>query len=299
MSFTPIDLAKLPAPDVIAQDTAEAILAQMKEDLLVRAPELEAVIDLESDPVIKLLEVCAYREMVVRAYANDQARACMLAFSTGTNLDHLGALLGVARFVLDPGDPDARPPVAPVLEPDDAFRARIQLAPEAFSVAGPEGAYVVLALSADPDVRDVSVASPAPGEVVVTVLSRVADGTPTAQVLDAVEAVVTDPQRRPLGDDVSVAATQILTYDVIADLTLYPGPDDGVVLAAAQAAVEAYVEARHRLDNDVARSGLLAALHQAGVQNVAMTSPAADIAVASTQAAYCTAITITVGGRDV
>ncbi|MEM1077457.1 MAG: baseplate J/gp47 family protein [Pseudomonadota bacterium] len=299
MSYTPINLARLPAPDVIQQRSAEEILAEMKAMVLIEMPELASVLDLESEPVVKLMEVCAYREMITRAQANDQARACLLAFATGPDLDHLGALLGVERLVLDPGDGDARPPIAPTLERDDDYRARIQLAPEAFSVAGPEGAYVALALGADGGVKDVSVASPAPGEVVVTVLSREGDGTATPALLTAVEEVVTDPARRPLGDAVTVSGAQITPYTVQAELTLYPGPDDGIVLAAAQAALAAYVDARHRLDNDVTLSGLLAALHQEGVQNVVLTAPAADIVIAAGEAAYCTQTTITVGGRDV
>ena len=44
------------------------------------------------------------------------------------------------------------------------------------SVAGPTGAYEFHALSADGDVKDAAATSPAPGEVVVTVLSRTGDG---------------------------------------------------------------------------------------------------------------------------
>ena len=63
------------------------------------------------------------------------------------------------------------------MESDPDFRRRIQLAPEGFSVAGPEGAYIFHALSADPGVLDACATSPSPGEVVVTVLARAGDGT--------------------------------------------------------------------------------------------------------------------------
>ncbi|MCE4363299.1 baseplate J/gp47 family protein [Xanthomonas hortorum] len=128
-------------------------------------PEFSALT--ESDPVYKILQLFAARELLIRQRANDKAQQTMLAFATGTNLDHLGALFGVARLVLDPGQPESG--VAPTYESDVDFRRRIQLAPEGFSVAGPEGAYIYHALSAAADVMDASATSPAPGQVLVTV----------------------------------------------------------------------------------------------------------------------------------
>ncbi len=101
-------------------------------------PEFSALT--ESDPVYKLLQLFAARELLLRQRANDKAQQTMLAFATGTNLDHLGALFGVTRLVLDPGQPETG--IAPTHESDVDFRRRIQLAPEGFSVAGPEGAYI-------------------------------------------------------------------------------------------------------------------------------------------------------------
>src|SRR5690606_34861047 len=122
------------------------------------------------DPLYVALQVFVYREMLLRQDFNERLRGMMLAFAAGPQLDHLGALMGVVRFTLDPGDPGQGIP--PTLESDSDFRHRIQLAPEGFSVAGPEGAYIFHALNADPDVLDASATSPTPGEVVVTVLSR-------------------------------------------------------------------------------------------------------------------------------
>ena len=45
-------------------------------------------------------------------------------------------------------------------------------------------------------------------------------------------------------------------------------------------------------------SGLYAALHREGVQNVNLTAPGADIVIDSHQAAYCTGTTVTIGGTD-
>jgi len=95
----------------------------------------------------------------------------MLAYALGSDLDHLGALLGVKRRLLDPGDPSKQQPA--LYESDENFRRRITLAPESFSVAGPECAYIYHALGAHADVLDTSVSSPAPGQIQVYILSRI------------------------------------------------------------------------------------------------------------------------------
>jgi phage-related baseplate assembly protein len=98
--------------------------------------------------------------------------------------------------------------------------------------------------------------------------------------------------RRPLCDSVNVYAAEVLTYTIEADLALESGPSAAVVLAAAQAAAETYVAEHFRLGQEIALSGIYAALHQPGVRAVTLTSPAASIVPTQRQAARCTAITL-------
>ena len=296
--YSAIDLSLLPVPDVVETLDYEVILAAMKADLAARAPEVAAVLALESEPLVKLLEVCAYREVLIRARVNDAAQAVTLARATGTDLDNLAALFGVARLVINPGDPLAVPPVAPTLESDADLRRRAQLALEGFSTAGPEGAYVFHALSADADVLDVSATSPSAGDVLVTVLSRTGSGTAPAPLLATVQAALNADDVRPLCDNVVVQSAAIVSYAITATLYFYPGPDSAVVMAAAQAAATAYAAAQHRIGRDVTISGLHAALHQPGVQRVVLTSPSAALTIGSAQASWCTAITLINGGVD-
>jgi phage-related baseplate assembly protein len=296
--YSAIDLSLLPVPDVVETLDFEAILAAMKADLAARAPELAAVLALESEPVVKLLEVAAYREVLLRARVNDAARAVTLARAVGTDLDNLAALFGVVRLVISPGNPSAIPPVPPTLESDADLRRRAQLALEGFSTAGPEGAYVFHALSAAADVLDVSAVSPSPGDVLVTVLSRTGSGAAPAPLLATVAAALNADDVRPLCDNVVVQSASIVSYAITATLYFYPGPDSAVVMAAAQAAATAYAAAQHRLGRDVTRSGLFAALHQPGVQRVDLAAPAASLTIGSAQASWCTGITLTNGGVD-
>jgi phage-related baseplate assembly protein len=296
--YSAIDLSLLPVPDVVETLDYEVILAAMKADLAARAPDLAAVLALESEPLVKLLEVAAYREVLIRARVNDAAQAVTLARATGTDLDNLAALFGVARLVISPGNPSAVPPVAPTLESDADLRRRAQLALEGFSTAGPEGAYVFHALSADADVLDVSATSPSAGDVLVTVLSRTGSGTAPAPLLATVQAALNADDVRPLCDNVIVQSASIVSYAITATLFFYPGPDSAVVMAAAQAAATAYAAAQHRIGRDVTISGLHAALHQPGVQRVVLTSPSAALTIGSAQASWCTAITLINGGVD-
>lgn len=297
-TFSPIDLSLLPAPDVLELIDFEQLLAERKAYLVSLYPvdqqaELAARLQLESDPLTKLLQEQAYREMVLRQRINDATRASMLAYAKRNDLDNLGALLNVERLVLVEADPAANPPVAAIYEEDERYRSRIQLSLEGFSTAGPVGAYTFHALSSSAQVKDVSITSHTAGIVTVTVLSTQGDGVPIPDLLTTVNAALNDEDVRPLCDTVEVVPATVVPYQVTAELIFYSGPDMALVKAAAEAAVQQYVTGNHRLGYDITRSGLFAALHQPGVQNVLLTSPVADVVISNSEAAFCTAINIT------
>lgn len=295
-SFTAVDLSRLPAPSVVENLDYEAILSEMIADLKQKDDEFNAIV--ESDPAYKILEVCAYREMMIRQRVNNGAKAVMLAYSSDTDLDNLAANYNVKRSVIDPGDPDSEPPVPPIYESDADLRRRVQLAFEGLSTAGPEGSYIFHALGSHPDVLDASVSSPEPGQVVVTVLSRIGDGSASAELVDEVASTLSSDDVRPLSDTVTTKGAEIIDYSVSADLALYEGPDSSVVLQAARESLSAYVDKNHRLGRGVTLSGIYSALHREGVQNVILYSPASDVLADGHQAAYCSAINVTTGGID-
>lgn len=294
--YTQINLATLPAPDVVEELSYEAIVLAMRNDLVDRFPAIAGVIDLESEPARKLIEVFAYRELGMRARINAAARGVMLAYAVGADLDNLGAIFGVGRFLLTPANPSAVPPTEAVFESDEELRRRIQLSLEGFSTAGPSGAYIFHALSADADVKDASAISPNPGDVLVSVLSRVGDGTASAGLIAAVLAALNDEDVRPLCDFVAVQSAEIVTYQITATLRFFEGPDRSTVLAASLAAAQAYAAAQHKLGMDITISGIHAALHQPGVARVDLVLPAGNISVGATQAGFCTGVTLTDGG---
>lgn len=288
-----IDLSDLPPPELVAQPDFEARLADKLARLLTLYPAFSALV--ESDPGFKLLESDCYDELVLAQACNDAARGMLLAFAAGANLDQLGALYDLPRLELVPANPGTGEPA--VMEGDAAYRQRIQLAPHAFSVAGPELAYVFHARSAHADVADATAVSPTPGEVVVTVLSASGTGVPGAPVLAAVEAALGD-EVRPLTDHVTVQAAALVNYAIEAELWVFAGPDQALILQTALDSLDAFLLRARRLGRDVPRSALIAALHVANVQRVVLTSPVADVIASPAQYARASAIDVTVAGTE-
>jgi phage-related baseplate assembly protein len=217
----------------------------------------------------------------------------LLATASGADLDNLAALFHVGRQVLIPADDSTSPPTPAVYEDDERLRARVQLALEGLSTAGPEGAYVFHALSADGRVLDVAVGSPSPGEVVVTILSNQDDGVPTSDLIAAVEAALNDQDVRPLTDHVTVQAASRTDYQVAASLEVYHGPDLETVRQSALERVSAFCADQQRLGEPVTLDGLYCALRADGVRKVTLQTPLAAIEPTTSGYAYCTAISVT------
>lgn len=296
-----IDLSLLPPPLVVEELDYETLLAERKATLISLYPEeqraaVARTLSLESEPLVKLLQENAYREVILRQRVNDAARAVMVAYAVGSDLDQLGANNNVERLVITPADPTAIPPIEAVMESDSDFRVRIPQAFEGLSVAGPTGAYEYHAKSADGRVADASAISPTPA--CVTVLSREGNGQASAELLSVVEAALNDENTRPVADRVTVQSARIEDYEIDAVLYLHPGPEAEPVRVAAEKKLTAFVTAQRRLGRDIRLSALYAALHVEGVQRAVINAPLADVVLDKTQAAWCTGSTITVGGTD-
>ncbi len=290
-TFTAVDLSRLSSPDVVELLDFDTIFADAVARMKVHMPEFETR---ESDPATKQLLVLSYFAQLLRQRINDAARAVMPAHAVGADLDNIAAVFGITRFTLTPADPSTG--ASAVMESDADFRRRMVLAPEGYSVAGPEGSYIFHALSADADILDASASSPSPGEVLVSILSREGSGAASAALVAKVDAYLSDVTRRPLTDLVTVQSAAIINYDVVATLHTYRGPDADIVLDAARTRLAAYVADSHRLGRDVTRSGIFAALHVDGVQNVDLVRPAADLIVSRQAAPYCTGVAVTFAG---
>ena len=246
---------------------------------------------LETDPLVIDQQVNAYFDGLLRARVNDGIRAVLLTSAQGGQLDQIAATYyGISRLAG---------------EADDDFRARIALAPEAWSTAGPSGAYVFHGLEADPDVRDVAVFSEEDGavyadgtpvlapEVLMVVLAHSGDGTPSPDLLAKVLADASRSETRPIGDRVVVEAARIVTYEIEAVLKIRNGVDAALLLQQAEENVRSYLDRRSYIGRLHQRGGIFAALSVTDTEEVVIASPAGDIDPGSKGAAFCTNITIT------
>lgn len=260
------DLASLPTPAVIEPLSFEMIFSELQTEFQSRYPDYSAL--LASDPAVKLLEVAAYREVLLRNRINAAAKASLLAFATGSDLDHLAAFYGVTRLME---------------EADEALRLRTRQRIIGFANAGGAAHYRYWALSASPDVADVEVDSPEPGRVRISVLAKGEEETVPDAVLEAVRAVVLRDDIRVLTDTVEVVAAELIPVTVTARIWLYPDTP----LAAFEAIAPRFKDAlaaQSGLGWDLTPSWVIGELQRPGVHKVELHSPTTDIRANANQA---------------
>lgn len=251
------DLTQLPPPEVVENLDFETILQVHRADLLARYPEAAAVIDLESEPLNKLLQAHAYRELLYRQRVNEAARAHLLAFATGADLDHKAAFYGLTRLAG---------------ESDERLRARVQLRIKSLAGNGTREAYELTAMTASQNVRDARATQPFPGRVHLLLWCH--DAALAEATLATVLAAINADDGRPLGVPVTVALARARAINITAAIEREAGaPADlaqrlVVMLADALAAYA-------RLGRDVPRSWITARLHTAQVAAVRFHDPAA------------------------
>ena len=274
------DLASLPTPAVIETLSFETIFIELQSEFQSRYPDYSAL--LASDPAVKLLEVAAYREVLLRNRINTAAKASLLAFAAGSDLDHLAAFYGVTRL-MD--------------ETDEALRLRTRQRIIGFANAGGAAHYRYWALSASPEVADVEVDSPEPGRVRISVLAKgEADTVPDA-VLDAVRAVVLRDDIRVLTDTVEVVPAELIPVTVAARVWLYPDTPMAVFDAIETRFKEA-LAAQSSLGWDLTPSWVIGELQRPGVHKVELLAPSTDIRANANQAVRLIHLNLEFAGRD-
>lgn len=293
-----VDLSKLEPHDLVEALDFDTLLATRKEALIAQYPadEQDAIrrtLQLESEALTRLLRENVYRELIWRQRVNEAAKATMLAFAAGADLDHRAADYGVARLLITPADLDAVPPVPAVWEDDERLRYRCQLSLEGLTVAGSRGAYLFHTLSASANVQDAKVTSPEPGLVRVYIMDRRSIGAPDQALLDIVTSYLSAEDRIPLCDTVETTAGQSKAFAITADIEFKDGAvAAGGGLEAARQRLDAMLATQRKLGESVPRSLIDATLHAADVKRVTLLLPAADIDCADGEFPDCTAITL-------
>lgn len=324
------NLSSLPDPQIVEALSFQTIFNELRVDFSARFPEFSALV--ESDPAIKLLEVAAYRETILRARVNDAFKATLLAFAAGADLDNLAAFYGLTRLSGET-DPELR----------DRTINRIQ----GSSTAGGAAWYRYQALTADAGVRDARVTSPAAGEVSVALLSKEIEnlealgtdtnaltapmaalaafygvtltesskdftvspqiravidaagpnGTATSQMLAVVDAVMQNDEVRVITDTVTTSSANVVSVDVEAEVYLYPDSSANV-LQGLEAAIRTGVANEGGLGWDLTLSWLIKNIHVDGVQRVELITPTTNQVADDGTAISIGTVTITNKGYD-
>ena len=278
-----IDLSLLPAPDIVESLDFETLYGRRRDRLISLHPadERDAItqtLALESEPVVKLLQESAYEELLLRQRINDAARANLVQYATGSDLDQLASFYELVRL---PGEGDER------------LRLRLQLAIAALAGNGTAEHYRGRVLGASLAVVDATVLQPHPGAVNVAVW--IADGANESDVLALALTALTAPARKILGVDVTVTAALRRVVDVSARIrrTASAPVDLAVRLAAEFATVFADAAA---FGGTIPRSWLIAKLHIEGVAAVELLAPSADITLGADEYPIAGQILITDAG---
>lgn len=268
-----IDLSRLPAPDVLEPVAYNTLLADARarfQSAWSKArtanpslPDYDLTL-LESDPASVILQAIAYVRMLDRIRVNDAARAVLLPFAAGADLDALASRLGITRLAG---------------ESDDRFRLRYLAAFDRPS-AGSEGKYLFEAYTAWPALHHAAVIGRAihgrRGEVDIAICGP--NGRPpTDAELALVRNAVTAPNVKPEATAVRVGAARRTLYAFEAKLTIARGPDPEIVKREAEARIIAAAAERMLIGSEVPVEVLTGAAYGTSILRVDATLPTRDV----------------------
>lgn len=301
--MTTLDLTALPPPQVLDEPDFQVIF----DALIARHKEADPnyTYYTAGDPVTQLFQVIAYRELVWRNRTNEVALSRLLAYATGTDLDHLGSFCpsgGVTRMIVQEANNNLIPVVPEIKEGDEAYRRRIQLRLSTPSTAGPVEHYLYHALSASPLVKDALAYSPdfdhgfnMGGRVNITVLSREGNGIPSTGLLQVVEQAVNSEEVAVLTDLITVEPARLKPIDIAVSVVLYQ--DTPVALFNnLEALFRSEFAKMQRLGNPITPSWIMQVVHREGVQNVTLLQPTSVVAVEPYEYPFLQSLNISFGG---
>jgi phage-related baseplate assembly protein len=256
-----MNLNELQTPEIIEQLSFEEILQHMKEALV--AIDAEYTAYLGSDPLMKLMEVAAYREVLLRQRINQAAKANLLAFATGSDLDNLAAFYGIERKEN---------------ETDEELRNRVHAKIVGWSSSGSREAYKFHALNSDSRVKEANADSPEPGLVRISILSKENGGVVSEELLESVKNYMFREDIRMLTDTVEVVPCGLIDVNVKAKIILMSSTPPEI-LSTIQSSFIAAFNKIAGLGVSISRAWIISHLFASGVKDVELLSPASDILV--------------------
>ena len=160
------------------------------------------------------------------------------------------------------------------LEDDDAYRERIRLRPNSFSVAGPDGAYIYHTISAHQDIKDVYVYTPTSTPGVVKIIPLMKNGKiPEDEILEIIKKKLSDDVR-PFTDKVEVEKPKKQSYNIELKYWINKTNSPNLIKTQIENAVKTYIDwQKEKLGRDVNPNKLTQLLIEAGAKRVEITEP--------------------------
>lgn len=183
-------------------------------------------------------------------------------------VDNLPFLVNIQNTETTTGGEDA--------EDDEALRERTRQAPESFSTAGPDGSYAFWTKTASPAIVDVAVYSPTPGVVHIRPLLEGGE-LPNGQLIEEIEKILNEKNRRPLTDKVEVIEPEQVEYNI--NIKYYINSNDAEQENTLKAAVEKSIREdyvlwqKSALGRDIDPNQLVYFMRGAGAGRIEVTEP--------------------------
>lgn len=183
-------------------------------------------------------------------------------------VDNLPFLVNIQNTETTTGGEDA--------EDDEALRERTRQAPESFSTAGPDGSYAFWTKTASPAIVDVAVYSPTPGVVHIRPLLEGGE-LPNGQLIEEIQKILNEKNRRPLTDKVEVIEPEQVEYNI--NVKYYINSNDAEQENTLKEAVEKSIREdyvlwqKSALGRDIDPNQLVYFMRGAGAGRIEVTEP--------------------------
>jgi len=311
-------------PEIFQTPKFEDALADFKADVIAHVQKYDSAtaeavsksFSVESQLSTKLVEACTYILLHKIRQDNDKVLNNFAPFARGENLDLVVSNLGLTRQVLQEGDPNAIPPIEPIMESDEALLLRYYLQPYAFkpgsakgyefscltlgekpqiSVDSSQKSRVVVTYDFDPDsdatrIVDAHAEQNAPGEVTIHVLGR--DGVADTNLVNEVKSYI---HRRDIKEATDLAHILPAAHQDYVIHVQVPTPTLSTpefIREQCELALNDFASRNRKLSNTVRPEhvgGVLTGLSLTGYQVV---QPAAPVATDFSKAPNCTSIIV-------
>ena len=278
--------------DIDSEQILNERMARLKQLWASYDPPSSAQYDVEAlefDPIKINQEACTFFELLLRDRVNQAARSITLAYAIGTDLDAIATRYpgGVPRLEG---------------ESDDRYRRRIWLSPNTLSPHGTAEAYEFWALTALPELRDVTALRSVmhdyyPTILITCLMEPPLDPKPTDEQLVQIRAYISGLSRMGLTDVISVNPPKIHDTEYKVGVWLYPGASPDQTITKIQSSLEKLVRDQYWLGHDHSHMAIHAACSMTGVHHVDIIEPAEEIFIPMDWIVRVTKITVTLIGR--